>query len=205
MSVQTIRLDGFSFNRRNLVGVDSDALAGITRLLNQREREINTIQVQSYVCAGGPFHGQTIELALDADIPRTAEMTVGKWSGRYQVVHHSDSEAVAAVWFGNDSPTEVEYYFRTPTAKPAPKSAPVKGFSQLADLFASEPEVHMMPMLVRRGSTTIFDYSDHAAVECAVFTIGRTMFRCLNTPEAIAALHAKILKAKKWFSDKVLP
>ena len=58
----TYRLDGCSFNRDNLRGIDAGTKNSLTAYLNKREREINTIETRAYICAGGPFDGQSIEL-----------------------------------------------------------------------------------------------------------------------------------------------
>jgi DNA-binding XRE family transcriptional regulator len=184
------RLDGFSFNRDNLRGIDADALAGINQFLNAREREINTIETASYICAGGPFHGQPIEVeTLHMQRPRTAVISVGKWTGYYEIVPHSQKpELHAAQWRGNDAPAPdslCDFYgvLRAP-AKPAKRFELGRGFVQLGELLANMGQEH-------EGETV-------------AFTIGRARFTVANTPEAVERLRARILKAKKWFADKLL-
>jgi hypothetical protein len=43
----TYRIDGFSFNRENLAGLDQMERAGVNRFLSARERLINTIDTET--------------------------------------------------------------------------------------------------------------------------------------------------------------
>ena len=177
----TYRLDGFSFNRDNLRGVDADAVAGLNRYLNARERELNTITTMAVQCVGGPFDGQTIE--LEHGHGRSSPFSVGQWSGCY-VVTGNDSANTRAEWQGIGTGPALENHQILSTTRGTCRTQKElgKGYAQLAELLARMAEA-------QEGET-------------AVFTIGRTTYRVPNNPEAIERLRARILKAKKWFSDK---
>ena len=201
------RYSGFAFNRAGLNGLDKAAAQGVNRLLLQRERELNTIETSAYVCAGGPWHGQVIELAtVDSYLPCSAPLAFGQWSGQYRVIASDSPGYFAAVWFGNEEPdfAAIQFYATPDGDKPA-KAAPVKGFAVLTDALLADPEICMMPEIVRNYDSAVGYGYGRDRIECAVFTIGRCRLRCRNTPEAIERLKAKIVKGKKWFSDKVLP
>lgn len=193
----TYRLDGFKFNRENIRGIDSDCLKGINGYLSSRETAINTIATNTFICSGGPFHGQPIELEDQGEyykgnwqeLPKTAPITVGAWSGRYQVVK-GENGGFAAVWCeGCNAPgivsKDTAFYSNVPAgAKLAKTSELGRGFVRLGEFLASMAEL-------QDG-------------EFANFKIGRTAFKVANTPERIEQLRARVIKAKKWFSDKHL-
>lgn len=141
------RLDGFSFNRDNLRGIDADALAGLNKFLNARERELNTVETESFLCAGGPFDGQPIEVeTLSGAQLRTAVLSVGKWTGFYEVVQGGEHKGHAAVWRGTDAPAAdalIPFYgpLRAP-AKGAKRAELGRGFVQLGELLASMGQDH---------------------------------------------------------------
>lgn len=198
--------NGFAFNRAGLSGLDDSARRGVLSFIVKRERAINTIETERYICAGGPWHGEAIELAtVENECPRTADVSVGAWVGFYRVVRRNDASSYsAAVWHGNDAPDSSDVAFYCVPEVKATKPAPAKGYATLTDAFI-EPMIVDMPEIVRNYDSAVgYSYSA-ARVECAVFTIGSCMLRCLNTPEAIDRLKAKVLKAKKWFSDKAAP
>lgn len=192
------RIEGFKFNRDNLRGIDADALKGINSYLSSRETAINTISTESFICAGGPFHGQPIELECIRDslgmshamMPQSMPLTVGKFAGRYQVVK-GENGGFAAAWCEGCAepgrmPADTAFFGRVNQgAKPAKAATLGRGFVQLGQLLASMAEL-------QDG-------------EFARFTIGRTTFKVLNNPERIDELRARVLKAKKWYADKYLP
>lgn len=75
---------GFTFNPQALTGVEPQLRAGLNKYLRGREREINAVEHTALACHGGPFAGSTI--ALEAGQRHSTTFTVGKWSGRYEVV-----------------------------------------------------------------------------------------------------------------------
>jgi len=191
----TYRIDGFKFNRANLKGIDADCVKGLNAFLASREAMINSITTESYACAGGPFHGQLIELETTSGKACSAALSFGKWSGFYEVIEHKEATTgayFAAVWRGNEAlaPQDVQFYGLTKAPKIAKSNTLKKGFTELDEFLArmaEDPE-----------TTT------HAGQEMAIFRIGRSTYRVLNTPAVIERLRANILKNKKWFADKFL-
>ncbi len=193
---------GFAFNRDNIKGIGADMRGGLNRFLAARERELNTFELETLACSGGPLDGQTIELtapdamsaashATCAELMKTAVFTLRGMTGHYQ--KYIGTNGSAAVWIpeGGELPQDVTCHRATPQATKA--AAPVKlgrGFVQLAKFLANlaeEPET-----------------VEHAGQVFALFKIGRTQYRIKNTPEAIEKLRAAVLKKKKWFADKFI-
>lgn len=200
--MSTYTTQGFAFNRDNIKGIGADMRGGLNRFLAARERELNTFEVETLTCSGGPLDGQNIELtapdamSTNSQVNCAALMRTAVFSLRGMVGHYEKfmgAKGCAAVWVaeGCETPRTATTYSGTPQAAKA--AAPVKlgrGFSHLANFlatFAKEPET-----------------VEHAGQVFALFKIGRTQYRIQNTPEAIERLRAAVLKKKKWFADKFI-
>lgn len=182
----TYRIEGVKYNPANWAELDKTERAACARFAAKRERELNTIETNEHPCQGGPFHGAVIELQSMASAP----INVGAWVGHYEATN--TVKGCSAVWVGTDGGKAVNTHGSSEQPKAA-QEVTAKGFDQLRDLLSELAE----------------DPAERA-IETpeglrAVYTIGRARYTIAATPEAAANLRARILKAKKWFSDKCLP
>ncbi len=196
------RIDGFKFNRANLAGLDAHSAKTLNTYLCAQEARINTITTVALMCSGGPFEGQLMDLPTEGEgstssghNASTAIFTIGAWCGRYVrlTLKEKGQNFFCYAWQaeGAEVPTSGRALISNPKTKAAAAEKELgKGFALLAEFLATMAD----------EPNTI----EHAGQQMAVFKIGRTTYRVLNTPEQIAQLRAKIIKAKKWFSDKHL-
>ena len=76
----TYRINGFSFNRASVAGIDGPIKNALIARMAVREREICTVETHTVLCADGPFEGQTIELSEGS---KTATLSIKGWTGHY--------------------------------------------------------------------------------------------------------------------------
>lgn len=76
----TYRINGFSFNRANVAGINGPIKNALIARMVAREREICTVETHTVLCIDGPFQGQTIELS-EGSI--TATLSIKGWTGHY--------------------------------------------------------------------------------------------------------------------------
>lgn len=187
----TYRIDGIKYNPANWASLDPSERAACNRFAAARERELNTITAAEWTCHGGPFSGATIE--LESTTEHSAALTVGAWVGRYELTTDPDNRnAKRLQWVGNDGGAAINTHGNSAASK-AGADVTGRGFDQLRDLLAELAE----------------DPAERATSSPqgprARYTIGRTTYTIAATPEAAQRLRARIVKAKKWFSDKLLP
>lgn len=193
--------NGIKYNPANWAGLEESERKACARFAAKRERELNTITATPWVCVGGPFPGVTLE--IDSTTDRTATMVVGGWVGHYELMN--DPEYVKKNgapscpadgprllgWFGNHAGAPVNTHGTATSSKSEPEfSQP--GFDQLRDLLAELSD----------------DPAERATASPlgprAAYTIGRTTFTIAATEEAAEAMKARVIKAKRWFADKML-
>lgn len=199
--MSTYRIDGIKYNPANWAGLDESERKACNRFAAKRERELNTITATPWTCDGGPFAGSTIELESTTD--RSAPMTVGGWVGHYELatcpkhieehgvpLHPGDAPSVLK-WFGTVGAAPVKTHGAGSASKAAPEVTG-KGFDLLTGLLAELAE----DPAERATSSPLGPR--------ARYNIGRTSFFIAATPEATEKLRARLIKAKKWFSDKMV-
>lgn len=192
--MSTYRINGIKYNPANWAGLDPAERAACNRFAAARERELNTITAETYTCDGGPFAGHQIE--VESTTRSTASMTVGAWCGRYELQGNKTS-ADRLVWVGNDGGQAINTHHHTTDQKKAGADVTGRGFDQLRDLLADLAEDP-----AERAEPAPTEEKPERLV--ARYTIGRTVYTIDATPEAADRLRARITKAKRWFSDKLL-
>lgn len=193
--MSTYRINGIKYNPANWAALDATERAACNRFAAARERELNTITATAYTCQGGPFDGHQIE--LESTTSATAAMNVGAWCGRYEL-QGNKSAADRLVWVGNDGGQAINTHHHTTDQKKAGADVTGRGFDQLRDLLADLAED---PTERAEPAPT----EDKPGRMVARYTIGRTVYTIEATAEAADRLRARIIKAKRWFSDKLIP
>lgn len=192
--MSTYRINGIKYNPANWAGLDATERAACNRFAAARERELNTITANAYTCDGGPFAGHQIE--VESTTRTTAHMTVGAWCGRYEL-QGNKTAGDKLVWIGNDGGRAIKTHHHTTDQKKAGADVTARGFDQLRDLLADLAEDP-----AERAEPAPTEEKPERLV--ARYTIGRTVYTIEATPEAADRLRARITKAKRWFSDKLL-
>lgn len=192
--MSTYRINGIKYNPANWAGLDATERAACNRFAAARERELNTITANAYTCDGGPFAGHQIE--VESTTRTTAHMTVGAWCGRYEL-QGNKTAGDKLVWVGNDGGQAINTHHHTTDQKKAGADVTGRGFDQLRDLLADLAEDP-----AERAEPAPTEEKPERLV--ARYTIGRTVYTIDATPEAADRLRARITKAKRWFSDKLL-
>jgi hypothetical protein len=104
---QTMNITSIQFfNRKSTDGLNAAEKAQALRYMAARERVLNTIEVVSLTCQGGPMDG--VKMELDAGSNGTAEISLKGQTGRYLREVADDGDAGLLVW--SNEPAQIEQF-----------------------------------------------------------------------------------------------
>lgn len=223
----TYRYNTIKFDRANLAGVDAEAVAGITRYIAARELALNTIETKIVTYEDGPFKGLQVELEASSSGPLPLDFNgwtgfydCGKWVGTTGAspapteAHAAEKTGALRIAKGFEAYGDLFCELAEPIethTEDATISKTHYACNGLVDDFGQQIT------RFKRPADCVDDFGDQVQARYlhesytftktarrAVYRIGRATYKILPTPAAVDRLRAKLIKAKRWFSDAKL-